>query len=87
MKSIRILTSLRQDPSIVGFEITERFLVNKIESLGQMLPEIDDQASMALELNHKVIHEYILQNCKEQTMAFRKSFKLKGNTPKVKKKQ
>ena len=77
----------RQDPSKVGFEITERFLLNKIEILGQILLEIDDQASMAIELNHKVIHEYILQNCKEQTMAFRKSFKLRGNTPKVKKNQ
>ena len=55
------LAFLRQDPSKVGFENEERFLLCKIESLGQKLSEIDDLVTMATEVNHKTLHEFILK--------------------------
>ena len=48
--------------------------MSEIESLVQKLPEIEDLATMATEVNHKAVHENILKKCKEQSMAFSKSF-------------
>ena len=40
---------------------------------------------MATESKPKALHEDLLTNCMEQTIEFIKRFKLKGNTPKIKK--
>ena len=37
------------------------------------------------ELGRKALHEFLLTECKEQTIDFTKRFKLKGNTPKINK--
>ena len=36
-------------------------------------------------VNHKALHEFVLQKCKEQTMAFTKKLKLRGNSPQINK--
>ena len=74
------LTNHRQTPGKDGFEETERLLLSNIEVLNNALPTIEDLVSMAMVVNHKAIHEFVLQKCKEQTMAFTKKFKLRGNS-------
>ena len=78
------LTNHRQTPGKNGFEATERLLLSNIENLSNSLPTIDDLVPMTV-VNHKAIHEFILQKCKEQTMTFTKKFKLRGNSPQINK--
>ena len=75
------LTNHRQDPGKDGFEETERLLLSNIEVMNNALHTIEDLVSMAMVVNYKAIHEFVLQKCKEQTMAFTKKFKLSGNSP------
>ena len=84
-KSIeKVLTNHRQIPGKNGFGETERLMLSNIENLSNSLPTIDELVPMTV-VNHKAIHEFILQKCKEQTMTFTKKFKLRGNSPQINK--
>ena len=80
-----MLTNHRQSRGKNGFVETERLLLSNIEVLNNALPTLEDLVSMAMVVNYKAIHEFVLQKCKEQTMAFTKKFKLRGNSPKINK--
>ena len=54
-------------------------MLSNIEVLNNALPTIEDLVSMAMVVNYKAIHKFVLQKCEEQTMAFTKKFKLRGN--------
>ena len=56
-------------------------MLSNIEVLNNALPTIDDLVSMAMVVNQKALHEFVLQKCKEQTMTFTKKFKLRDNSP------
>ena len=58
-------------------------MLSNIEVLNNALPTIEDLVSMAMVVNYKAIHEFVLQKCKEQTMAFTKKFKLRSNSPQI----
>ena len=73
------LASHRQTPGKDKFEKIERLL--HIAILDQSLPLVEDLVPMATVANHKALHEFIWQKCKEQTMSFTKRFKLRGNSP------
>ena len=60
-------------------------LLSNIEVLSNSLPTIDDLVPMAMVVDYKAIHEFVLHKCKEQTMAFTKKFKLRGNSPQINK--
>ena len=60
-------------------------MLSNIEVLSNSLPTIDDLVPMTMVVDYKAIHEFILQKCKEQTMAFTKKFKLRGNSPQINK--
>ena len=60
-------------------------MLGRIEKLTQKLSEIDDLVPMAMKVNHKSLHNFVLQKCKEQTVEFSKKLKRKGNTPKINK--
>ena len=47
------------------------------------LPTIEDLVPMAMVVNHKVLHEFILLKYKEQTTSFTKRFKRWGNFPQI----
>ena len=64
----------RQTPGKDRFEETERLLLSNIAILDQSLPLVEGLVPMATVVNHKAIHELILQKCKEQTMSFTKRF-------------
>ena len=68
-----------------GFENTERLLLSNIAILDQSLPTVKNLVPMAMVVNQKALHEFILQKCKEQTMSFTKRFKLRGNSPQISK--
>ena len=40
---------------------------------------------MVTVISKKILHEFLLVKCKEPTVEFTKSFKLRGNAPKIKK--
>ena len=79
------LTNHRQTPGTIGFGETERLMLSNIEVLSNSLPTIDDLVPMTMVVDYKAIHEIILQKCKEQTMAFTRKFKLRGNSPQINK--
>ena len=70
------LTSLRKTPGKDGFENIERLLLSNITNLPMTC------LRLAMVVNHKASHDFILLKCKEQTMVFTKRFKMRGNTGK-----
>ena len=60
-------------------------MLSNIDVMNNALPKIDDLVPMVTVVNHKELHEFILQKCKEQTMTFTKRFKLRGNPPQINK--
>ena len=75
------LTHHKQTPGTIDFGETERLMLSNNEVLSNSLPTIDDFVPMAMVVDNKAIHEFILQKCKEQTMTFTKKFKQRGNSP------
>ena len=72
-------------PGTICYGETERLMLSNIEVLSNSLPTIDNLVPMAMVVDYKAIHQFILQKCKEQTMAFTKKFKLRGNFPQINK--
>ena len=79
------LANHRQSPGKNGFEKTERLMLSNIDVMNSALPTNDDLVPMTTVVNQKALHEFVLQKCKEQTMAFTKKFKLRGNSPQINK--
>ena len=51
--------------------------------LAQKLPAIEYLVEMATVISKKVLQDFLLVTCKEQTIEFTKKFKLRGNAPKM----
>ena len=58
------LASLMQTPGKDGFENTERLLLSSIAILDQSLPTVENFVPMAMVVNHKALHKFILLKCK-----------------------
>ena len=74
------LTHHRQTPGKNGFGETERLMLSNIENLSNSLPTIDELVPMTV-VNHKAVHEFILQKCKEKTMTFTKKIQNERQLP------
>ena len=77
------LASLRHTPGKAGIENTERLLLSDITKLDHALPLAEELVPMAMVVNHKVLHEFIMLKCKEQTMSYIKRFEMRGNSPQI----
>ena len=53
--------------------------------LAHKLPSIDNLVAMATVIIKKVLNEFLLTQCKDQTIKFTKKFRIKGNTLKMNK--
>ena len=77
------MAQLRQEPG--DNEVAMRVLQCNVDILAPKLPDIEDLVNMATVISKKVLHEFLLVKCKEQTIEFTKKFKLRGNAPKINK--
>ena len=60
------LASLRRTPGKNCFENSERLLLSNIAILDQSLPTDENFVPMAMVVNHKALHKFILLKCKEK---------------------
>ena len=61
----------------VQIPLLERGFSNKTSKyLARKLPDIEDLVNMATVVSKKVLHEFLLVKCKEQTIEFTKKFNL-----------
>ena len=55
---------IRQNPSIVGLEVVERFLLERINKHAQELSEIYSLVLKETEVNQKAMHEFLLKSAR-----------------------